>query len=521
MFFDISPMNHLSLCLLVSYLSSRASALPITSALVIRQPSLLSDLLDGQSDSSSPLSELPPSSGTSRAVKKANNTVWYLPPNFDMENFNITQWAWGKENLQLMPSIPQSDLGMNTTSMNNTNLNSNNDTVMQVLYPKGSANPDRRNSSSPIGGIGFYASPLDLSTSTNVSLYYSVFFPTNFDFNKGGKLPGLYGGATGCSGGLESDECFSTRLMFRANGAGELYLYAPKGRQVPSLCQTPPLSDCNAEYGYSIGRGAWNFTKGGWTNVRQDIWLNNGEDNDGGFNIWIDGQLALHSDEVYYRHPVGSVKETPAKANKSKSKSVDSSDSSESSESSESSASSESSLNATGGINRFLRQVRPDNSSFVSPTSLGLPHPIGNNFSSDYNQSSNSGGLISTSTLTSNPHSSGSSPDHANLARRLKIERRTALNLIITPRLNNSATPELVELPPTNQTDSSQPPVGNGQEAHSRAVSGIRRQTMTVRKESARFMGIMADTFFGGHDPSWASSKDQYTYFNRFGLVIR
>ncbi|EGG08263.1 family 14 polysaccharide lyase [Melampsora larici-populina 98AG31] len=403
-----------------------------------------------------------------------------------MDNFDITQWAWGKKNLQLMTSIPQSDLEINNISMNNSNLNSNNDTVMQVLYPKGSANPDRRNSASPIGGIGFYASPLDLSKATNVSLYYSVFFPSNFDFNKGGKLPGLYGGGTGCSGGVESDECFSTRLMFRTNGTGELYLYAPKGRQVPSLCQTPPLSDCNAEYGYSIGRGAWNFTRGGWTNVRQDIWLNNGEENDGGFNIWINGQLALHSDQVYYRHPVGSVKETPAKADKSKQKSTESSE-----------------------------------SSFVSPTSLGLPHPIGKNFSSDYNQSSNSGGMISTSTSPSNTHLSGTSLGHAKLARRLNIQRRTALNLIITPPLNNSATPELVQLPATNQTDPTQHPVGDREDAYSQAISGIRRQTMTVRKESAQFMGIMADTFFGGHDPSWASSKDQYTYFNRFGLVIR
>ncbi|KAH9821837.1 family 14 polysaccharide lyase [Melampsora americana] len=436
-----------------------------------------------------------------------------------MDNFNITQWAWGKKNLQLMRSIPQSDLEMNNLSMNNSNLNSNNDTVMQVLYPKGSANPDRRNNTRPIGGIGFYASPLDLSTSTNVSLYYSVFFPSNFDFNKGGKLPGLYGGSTGCSGGLESDECFSTRLMFRTNGTGELYLYAPKSRQVPSLCQTPPLSDCNAEYGYSIGRGAWNFTRGGWTNVRQDIWLNNGEENDGGFNIWIDGQLALHSDQVYYRHPVGSIKETPVKANQSESKSLNSSNSSASP--SDSSNSSESSLQATGGTNRFLRQVRPDNSSFVSPTSLGLPHPIGKNFSTDYNQSSNPGGLISTSTPLTNAHLPGTSRDHANLARRLNLERRTVLNLVITPPLNNSATPELVDLPPTNETNSSQRPVGEGEEAYSQAISGIRRQSMTVRKESAHFMGIMADTFFGGHDPSWASSKDQYSYFNRFGLVIR
>lgn len=31
-------------------------------------------------------------------------------------------------------------------------------------------------------------------------LEYQVFFPTNFNYNKGGKLPGMYGGNYMCSG---------------------------------------------------------------------------------------------------------------------------------------------------------------------------------------------------------------------------------------------------------------------------------------------------------------------------------
>ena len=44
-------------------------------------------------------------------------------------------------------------------------------------------------------------------------------------WNMGGKLPGLRGGPDrlGCSGGNETDGtgCFSTRVMWRTNGAGE------------------------------------------------------------------------------------------------------------------------------------------------------------------------------------------------------------------------------------------------------------------------------------------------------------
>lgn len=65
---------------------------------------------------------------------------------------------------------------------------------------------------------------------------YSVFFPTGFNFVKGGKLPGasvagvvqlltltgMYGGTKGCSGGSLAETCWSSRLMFRTGGLGEV-----------------------------------------------------------------------------------------------------------------------------------------------------------------------------------------------------------------------------------------------------------------------------------------------------------
>lgn len=128
---------------------------------------------------------------------------------------------------------------------------------------------------------------VDISSATNVSFSYSVFFPNDFDFVKGGKLPGLYGGDQhGCSGGSSAETCFSARLMFRTGGMGELYLYAPREKQVDALCTLGPLSYCNSVYGMSIGRGSWTFERGAWSNIRQDIWLNTPGKPDGGFNIW-------------------------------------------------------------------------------------------------------------------------------------------------------------------------------------------------------------------------------------------
>lgn len=54
---------------------------------------------------------------------------------------------------------------------------------------------------------------------------YEVAFDAGYDWVKGGKLPGLRGGlnSTGCSGGnaANGQDCFSTRVMWRQNGAGE------------------------------------------------------------------------------------------------------------------------------------------------------------------------------------------------------------------------------------------------------------------------------------------------------------
>jgi hypothetical protein len=62
-------------------------------------------------------------------------------------------------------------------------------TVMRVEYPEGSYVPSKN----PVGGTGFYAQPIDIKNASFVSLSYKVFFPLDFDFVQGGKLPGLYG----------------------------------------------------------------------------------------------------------------------------------------------------------------------------------------------------------------------------------------------------------------------------------------------------------------------------------------
>jgi len=58
-------------------------------------------------------------------------------------------------------------------------------------------------------------------------LSYTLRFNQDFDFVKGGKLPGLCGGPENVSGGRPADGAngFSARLMWRRDGRGEAYVY--------------------------------------------------------------------------------------------------------------------------------------------------------------------------------------------------------------------------------------------------------------------------------------------------------
>lgn len=98
--------------------------------------------------------------------------------------------------------------------------------VLEVTYPAGSLHLD--------GGTQLYSlwNTTDGSSFNSMLLSYELAFDSGFDWVKGGKLPGLRGGPNpdGCSGGNKPNgsDCFSTRVMWRKNGAGE-------GRQFPGL----------------------------------------------------------------------------------------------------------------------------------------------------------------------------------------------------------------------------------------------------------------------------------------------
>lgn len=146
----------------------------------------------------------------------------------DLCAFNVSSFTSGKNNLDIVTGIPASasaifiSAASEPTTLGTPQWN-NSSAVLQLLYPEDSINPGNRDR--PQGGAQFYATPLpEMADAKNVTLTYDVFFPVDFDWVLAGKLPGLYGGREGCSGGDDAQDCFSTRLMWRKDGFGELYL---------------------------------------------------------------------------------------------------------------------------------------------------------------------------------------------------------------------------------------------------------------------------------------------------------
>jgi hypothetical protein len=154
---------------------------------------------------------------------------------------------------------------------------------LRIAYPQGSINPGA--DKTPVGGAGFKFSLKQRVT--DACLTYQVRFPPEFEFVKGGKLPGLFGGDAprGCAiaGGKAG---FSARLMWRPEGAGELYLYHP-GQ--------------SATCGESIDRGAWTFTRANWITIAEQVVMNAPGQSDGTIRVWIDGQLKIEARNLMLR----------------------------------------------------------------------------------------------------------------------------------------------------------------------------------------------------------------------------
>lgn len=195
----------------------------------------------------------------------------------DSKEWNIIKISFGdKPNLHSLVKDPT--LSTNAKSVKGTSQN-----VLKVNYMKNSYVP----SADIDGGIGFYASP-SLFPTKSARLSYEIFFPSDFNPVKGGKLPGLFIGTPGgASGGNHVDNKASCRLMWRANMEAEAYVYLPDDQDA-SYNNIPKLIK-NSKHGDSLWRGEFNFKKGEWNKIIMMLTLNTESSVFGELTLTING----------------------------------------------------------------------------------------------------------------------------------------------------------------------------------------------------------------------------------------
>jgi hypothetical protein len=152
---------------------------------------------------------------------------------------------------------------------------------LRALYPKGGVGPQEGGAQWKMG-LGARYDELHCA--------YWVRFGSDVGFVKGGKLPGLVGGAANTGGRKPNGrDGWSARMMWRSGGAVVQYVYHV---------------DQRTQYGEDL---PWNvggqrvFTPGAWHRVEHRVAMNRPGERDGIVQGWFDGALALDRRNIRFR----------------------------------------------------------------------------------------------------------------------------------------------------------------------------------------------------------------------------
>jgi hypothetical protein len=152
---------------------------------------------------------------------------------------------------------------------------------LRVLYPKDGVGPQEGGAQWKMGLGGRH---------DELYCAYWVRFAPGASFVKGGKLPGLVGGAANTGGRKPNGrDGWSARMMWRSGGAVVQYVYHV---------------DQPTQYGEDL---PWNiggqrfFSPGTWHRVEHRIVMNRPAERDGVVQGWFDGALALDRRDIRFR----------------------------------------------------------------------------------------------------------------------------------------------------------------------------------------------------------------------------
>lgn len=157
--------------------------------------------------------------------------------------------------------------------------------VLEVSLPKGSLSP--RHTGPSKGGVAFQWRPSRIEAASAACLSYSVWLPPDFDFKRGGTLPGVYGAG---DGGRDDKTVFAARYMWRDGGRVDLLLTQPSNGEVKTG---------------SMDQDFFQLPLGKWVRLEQEVVLNGPGRKDGALRVWADGKLVVSRQNMVLRENDG------------------------------------------------------------------------------------------------------------------------------------------------------------------------------------------------------------------------
>lgn len=147
--------------------------------------------------------------------------------------------------------------------------------ALRVDYVPGAVGSD--------SGFGFQASPSQVFPANEAALSYLLYLPADFDCRLGGKLPGIFIGSSGATGGNWQPDSGSVRVVFKPGNKAVAYVYFPTqvcggcmedavAAQCPEYCA---ISHATKKMGHHVWKdGSLRFRPGAWNFVRLRVRLN-------------------------------------------------------------------------------------------------------------------------------------------------------------------------------------------------------------------------------------------------------
>jgi len=153
---------------------------------------------------------------------------------------------------------------------------------LKIIYPKDGIGPIDT-------GVQWQSA---FSKSLNqCTLSFNVRFPENFDFVKGGKLNGLYGGEANTGGKKPTGkDGWSSRFMWRENGRMVIYVYHVNQKSI-----------YGDQLNWSLNDHPVYIKTSEWTKLTQRVTMNSIGHADGRIEVWMNDKKVLDRHDFLFR----------------------------------------------------------------------------------------------------------------------------------------------------------------------------------------------------------------------------